>query len=136
MQRCVVEAEYTAHRNMILAVREAVALYLLDQNREEDIVRVSACIAAVNAYKVDRIPISIIVQEVDYLCNVLHDNYLGLKLHSLVNIRALPFYKAINECIRPSSNVNEELTFLLISRLVFRFFFLVTESIDLRLTPE
>ena len=132
----MVEAEYTAHRSMVLAVREAVALYLLDQNREEDIIKISACFAAVDAYEGDRVPISIIVQEIDYLCNVLQDNYLGLKINSLINIRALPFYKAINECIRPFSNINEELPFLLISRLVFRFFFLVTESIDLRLIPE
>ena len=132
----MVEAEYTAHRSMVLAVREAVALCLLDQNCEEDIIKISACFAAVDAYQGDRIPISIIVQEIDYLCNVLQDNYLGLKIHSLVNIRALPFYKAINECVKPFSNVNEELPFLLISRLVFCFFFLVTESIDLKLIPE
>lgn len=80
----MLEAEYTAHRSMVLAVREAVALYLLDQNREEDFIKISACFASVDTYKGDRIPISVIVQEIDYLCNILQDNYLGINLRYMI----------------------------------------------------
>ena len=132
----MIKAGYSAHRSMVLAVREAVALYLLDQDREEDIPKISECFSTVDNYRGDRIPIPIIIEEVDYLCSVLQDNYLGLKLHSLVNIESLPFYKAISDCVRPFTHTNNELPFLLVSRLVLRFFFLMTESINLKIIPE
>ena len=130
------EVEYTAHRSMVLAVRKAVALYLMNEDREEDIIKITKCFATVDNYKGDRIPISLIKEEVDYICSLLQDNYLGLKLHSMIIIESLPFYKAINDCIKPFSNIDNELPFLLVSRLVFHFFFLITESMDLQIVPE
>ena len=132
----MIKAEYTAHRSMVLAVREAVALYLINKNREEDILKIAKCFSTIDEYKGDRLPISLIVKEVEYICSVLQDNYVGLNLHSLINIESLPYYKAIKDCIRPFSDIDNELPFLLVSRLVFRFFFLITESINLKVVPE
>lgn len=132
----MIEAEYSAHRSMVLAVREAAVLYLLNNDRQEDIFKISECFSGVDNYQGDRVPISLIVKEVDYLCQLLQANYLGLKLHSLVNIESLPLYKAISDCVRPFTNTGHKLPFLLISRLVYRFFFLITESIKLTLIPE
>lgn len=132
----MIKNEYTAHRSIVLAVREAVALYLIDKDREADILKIKKCFLIVDNYKGDRVPIALITKEVDYICSVLQDNYIGLKLHSLINTESLPFYKAINDCIKPFSSTDNELPFLLVSRLVLRFFFLVTESMSLRIIPE
>lgn len=73
----MIKAEYTAHRSMVLAVREAVALYLINKNREEDILKIAKCFSTIDEYKGDRLPISLIVKEVEYICSVLQDNYVG-----------------------------------------------------------
>ena len=132
----MIEADCSAHKSMIFAIREALALYLFDKNREKDIAKVAENFLCLDDYQGDRVPLKAIFQEVDALCNVLQDNYLGLNLNRLVDIESLPFYKAISECIRPFSNTNNELPFLLIGRLVLHFFFLITQSIELKLTAE
>lgn len=132
----MIEADYSAHKSMMFAIREAMALYLFDKNREKDIAKVAENFLSLDDYQGDRVPLGAVVQEVDALCNVLQDNYLGLHLNRLVDIESLPFYKAISECIRPFSSTDNELPFLLISRLVLRFFFLITQSIDLKLIAE
>lgn len=132
----MIEADYSAHKSMMLAIREALALYLFDRNREKDIAKIAENFLCLDDYQGDRIPLKAVFQEVDALCNVLQDNYLGLNLNRLVDIESLPFYKAISECIRPFSSTNNELPFLLIGRLVRHFFFLITQSIELKLTAE
>ena len=130
------KTEYSTHKSMIFAIREAISLYLSNINCKKDNIKVVESFLSLDDYKGDRVPLGAVVKEVDALCNVLQDNYLGLHLNRLVDIESLPFYKAISECIRPFSSTNNELPFLLISRLVLRFFFLLTQSIDLKLIAE
>lgn len=132
----MMKVEYSAHRSTILAMREAVSLYLLQKNRQEDMSKIAEVFLSVDNYKGDRVPISVALKEINYICNTLHDNHIGLKLYSLIDIDSLPFCKAISECISPFSSTNNTLPFLLVSRLIFRFFFLITEAVDLKLVPE
>ena len=132
----MIEIEYSTDKSIIFAIREAAALYLFERNREKDIPKIVDIFLSVDDYQGDRVPASEVIKEVHALSNILQDTYLGLDLNMLVNIKSLPFYKAINECIKPFLSINNELPFLLIMRLVLRFFFLVTQSIDLKLTEE
>lgn len=130
------DANYSAHKSMMLAVREAMALYLFDKKREKDIPQIAKIFLPLDEYQGERVPLTMAVKEVNTLCSMLQDNYLGLNLNVLVDIETLPFYKAINECIRPFCNINNKIPFLLVSRIVYRFFFLITQSIALKLTEE
>lgn len=132
----MVEADYSTHKSIVFAIREAITLYLFDKKREKDFPEVTEHFLSVDDYQGDRVPMSVVVKEVHAISNFIQDNYLGLKLNCLVNIEVLPFYKSISECIRPFSRANNELPFLLVSRLVYRFFFLITQSIELKLTAE
>lgn len=130
------EANYSAHKSMMLAVREAMALYLFDKKRERDIPQIASIFLHLDEYYGDRIPLEVVVKEVNTLCSMLQDNYLGLNLNVLVDIEILPFYKAVEECIRPFSDIDNELPFLLVIRIVYRFFSLITQSIALNLTEQ
>ena len=132
----MIEADYSTHKSMLLAIREAVTLYLFDKNREKDIPKVAESFLLLDDYQGDRVPVSAVMEEVNSLCNVLQDNYLGLKLNLLANIEQLPFYQSVSACIRPFSDIENELPFLLVGRIVYRFFFLITQSIDLKLNEE
>ena len=132
----MIEAEYSTHKSMMFAIREAMTLYLFDKKREKDIPKIAEIFLSMDSYGGDRVPMSAVMKEVNDLCNTLQDNYLGLSLNFLVNIESLPSYKAISECVRPFANVNNELPFLLVSRLVYRFFPLITQSITLKLSVE
>ncbi len=132
----MIKTELSTHKSILLAIREAVTLYLFDRNREKDIPKVADLFLSLDHYKGDRVPISAVIEEVNSICNVLQDNYLGLRLNLLINIEQLPFYKSVNECIRPFYDANNELPFLLVSRMICRFLFLVIQSIDLKLTAE
>lgn len=132
----MIEYEYSTHKSIIFAIREAAALYLFDRNLEKDIHGITEIFLSSDDYLGDRVPFLEVVKEVHALSDLLQDNYLGINLNLLVNIESLPFYKTIKECIRPFYTINSELPFLLISRLVLRFFFLVTQSISLNLIEE
>ncbi|WP_201575357.1 helix-turn-helix transcriptional regulator [Psychrobacter sp. H8-1] len=128
--------ENSTHKSIMLAIREAAALYLFNKNRAQDIPKIAEVFLSLDDYQGDRVPVTEVMKEVHALSSVLQDNYLGLNLNLLVNIESLPFYKAISDCVRPFTHTNNELPFLLVSRLVLRFFFLITQSITLKLTEE
>lgn len=132
----MVEADYSTHKSIVFAIREAMILYLFDEKREKDIPKVTEHFLSVDDYQGDRVPMPVVIKEVHSISNFIQDNYLGLKLNCLVNMEVLPFYKSVSECIRPFSRVNNELPFLLVSRLIYRFFSLITQSIELKLTAE
>lgn len=127
---------YSTHRSAVYAVREATNLYLLDEGRQEDIPRLSEYYVEVDNYAGDMIPVHLVNKEVSAICDFFQDAYLGLKLHLRMNLASMPFYKSINECIKPYLDSNGQMLFLLVSRLVQCFFSLVTGSISLKLVPE
>ncbi len=132
----MIEDDYSTHKSVILAIREAVSLYMFNNNREKDIPKVAEGFLVIDDYEGERVPMSAVIKEVNSICNMLQDNYLGLELNLLVNLELLPFYKSVSDCIRPFASTNNDLPFLLVSRIVYRFFFLVTQSIELKLTIE
>jgi len=132
----MIEAENSTHKSIMFAIREAVILYLYDKKREKDIPKVRERFFSIDSHYGDRVPMSAVMKEVNDLCDTLQDNYLGLSLNCLVNIESLPSYKSISECIKPFTGLSNELPFLLVSRLVYRFFPLITQSFDLILSAE
>src|SRR5699024_7308066 len=102
----------STHRSAVYSVREATTLYLLDEGRQEDIPRLSKYYVELDSYEGDMIPVHIVNKEVDAICDFFQDTYLGLKLHLRMNLSSIPFYKSINECIKPCLNVNEQILFL------------------------
>lgn len=132
----MIVSEYSTHKSVILVIREAVASYLFERNREKHIPKITRSFVSLDDYKGDRVPLAAIIEEINTTCNILQDNHLGLKLNVLVDMEQLPFYKAISECIRPFCNTNRELPLLLVSRLLDHFFFLVTQSVEVKLAKE
>ena len=130
------ESNNSVHKSLILAIRKATALYLFEQKREKDIPQIAKIFLPLKEYHGERVPLSIAAKETNALCSMLQDDYLGLNLNILINIEILPFYKAINECIRPFSNIKSKLPLLLVSRILYRFAFLISQSISLRLAEE
>lgn len=130
------KTEHSTHKSIMIAIREAATLYLFNRNREKDIPKIADFFLSLDDYPGERVPVAEVVKEVNALSSVLQDSHLGLNLNMLVEIESLPIYKAINECLKPFSHMTNELPFLLVSRIVFRFFFLLTQSIELKLNTE
>lgn len=130
------ESDYSTHKSVTLAIREAVILYMFNNNREKDIAKVVEGFLPIDDYEGDRVPMSAVIQEATSICNMLQDNYVGLELNLLVKLESLPFYKSVSDCIRPFSSTNHDLPFLLVSRVIYRFFVLVSQSIELKVTVE
>ena len=95
----MIETGHSTHKSIMIAIREAAALYLFNRSREKDIPKIAEVFLSLENYEGERVPITEVVKEVHAISNVLQDNYLGLHLNLLVDIESLPFYKAISECI-------------------------------------
>lgn len=132
----MIKTEHSTHKSIMIAIREAATLYLFNRNREKDIPKITEVFLCLDDYPGDRVPVADVIKEVNALSSVLQDSHLGLNLNMLVDIESLPIYKGINECLRPFSNMTNELPFLLVSRLVLRFFVLLTQSIELKITTD
>ena len=127
---------YNTHRSTIYAIREAINLYLLEEDRQNDISKLSEYYVEVDNCEGDMIPAYIVNKEVGAICNFFQDAYLGLKLHLKMNFNSIPLYRSINECIKLCLDMNEQVLLLLVSRLVHCFFPLITGSIALNWVPE
>ncbi len=130
------KTEYSSHKSMMLSIRDAMGLYLRGRGRKKDIPVVASNFLCLSSYRGDRVPITDIAQEIEVLCNVLQDDHLGLNLNALVDIRSLPLYQAISECVLPFSNTDNEPPFLLISNIIVNFSILLSQSIELKLTAD
>ena len=126
----------STHRSVVYAAREATALFLLEEGRQEDVPRLSKYYVDVDNYEGDMIPVHIVNKELSAICDLFQDTYLGLELHIRMNLSSIPFYKSISECIKPYLKTNKQMLFLLVSRLVHCFFSLITSLISLKLVPE
>ena len=130
----MINTSYTIHKSMLLVVREALALYLFKKDREEDITKVKTKLINLDEYKGDRVPISVVIKEVETISNMFYDESLGVNLLLLADLKSLPFYKLIRQCIEPINYHQSKLSFLIFIRIISNFFSLLTQSVELKVT--
>lgn len=56
----MVEADYSTHKSIVFAIREAITLYLFDKKREKDFPEVTEHFLSVDDYQGDRVPMSVV----------------------------------------------------------------------------
>lgn len=70
------------------------------------------------------------------MSHLLQDDYLGLKVIDLIDVKFLPLYKGIMLCVDPLLKANRHIPFVLLCRLVTGYFKVITESVQVDLVEE
>ncbi|MGP5339010.1 helix-turn-helix transcriptional regulator [Psychrobacter maritimus] len=130
------DKKFTVHKSMVLSNRKALALYLFKINRADDIPKIMALSVDLNTFIGDRVPLEIVTREIDLAVQLLQEEYIGLKIMELTDVKALPLYKGIKLCINPLLKAEIEIPFIVLCRLVSRYFKVITESIQVTLVIE
>ena len=130
------DKKFTVHKSMVLSNRKALALYLFKINRADDIPKIMALSVDLDTFIGDRVPLEIVTREIDLAVQLLQEEYIGLKIMELTDVKALPLYKGIKLCINPLLKAEIEIPFIVLCRLVSRYFKVITESIQVTLVIE
>lgn len=121
---------------MVLSNRKALALYLFKINRSHDIPEIMVQAVDLDQFDGDRVPLKVVTKEIHLAAHTLQDDYLGLNVIDLVDIKSLPLFNGIQLCINPLLKANIEIPFIVLCRLTSRYFKVMTESIQVHLIEE
>ena len=127
---------FSVHKSMVLSNRKALALYLFKMNRSHDIPEIMMQAVDLDQFDGDRVPLEIVTNEIQLAVHILQDDYLGLRVMDLVDIKSLPLFKGLQLCINPLLKANIEIPFIVLCRLTARYFKVITESIQVHLIEE
>lgn len=128
--------QFSVHKSMVLSNRKALALYLFKINRSHDIPEIMLQALDLDKFDGDRVPLEVVTKEINLAAHTLQEDYLGLKVMDLVDIKSLPLYQGIKLCINPLLNTDIQIPFIVLCRLVARYFKVITESIQVCLIEE
>lgn len=128
--------QFSVHKSMVLSNRKALALYLFKINRADDIPKIMALSVDLDTFIGDRVPLEVVTNEINLAVHLLQEEYIGLKIMELTDVKALPLYKGIKLCINPLLKAEIEIPFIVLCRLVSRYFKVITESIQVTLMIE
>lgn len=127
---------FSVHKSMVLSNRKALALYLFKMNRSHDIPEIMIQAVDLDQFDGDRAPLEIVTKEIQLAVHTLQDDYLGLRVMDLVDIKSLPLFNGLQLCITPLLNAGIEIPFIVLCRLIARYFKVMTESIQVHLIEE
>jgi len=128
--------QYSVHKSMILSNRKALALYLFNINRAHDIPKIMSLSVDLDSFQGDRVPLEVVTNEIDLAVQILQEDYIGLKIMELTDVKFLPLYKGIKLCIDPLIEADIQIPLIVLCRLLARYFKVITESIQVSLTEE
>lgn len=130
------EPQFSVHKSVVLSNRKALALYLFKIGRAHDVPDIMSQLVDLNKFKGDRIPLEIVTQDINLSAQILQEEYLGLKIIDLIDIELLPLYKGITQCLSSLLEAETKIPFIVLCRLVARYFKVITESIQVQLVEE
>lgn len=128
--------QFSVHKSVVLCYRNALALHLFQLNRAHDIPKIMAQLLDLNEFEGTRIPTKAVADEINLIVSLLQDDYLGLKVINLVDIEILPLYKGIKLCTDHLLKSDIEIPFIVLCRLIARYFTLITGSLHVSLIED
>lgn len=130
------DKKFSVHKSMVLSNRKALTLYLIKINRASDIPMVLSQTTDLDQFEGDRVPLEVVTNEIMLGAHLLQEDYLGLKVIDHIDVKSLPLYKGMKRCIDPLIEADVEVPFIVLCRLVVRYFKVITESVQPTLIEE
>lgn len=130
------DAKFSVHKSVVLSNRKGLALYLFKLNRAHDVPKIMSQLVDLDNFKGDRIPLDVVTRDINLSAEILQEDYLGLKIISLIDLELIPLYKGIKQCLEPLLKADVQIPFVVLCRLVSRYFKVITESIQVELVEE
>lgn len=130
------EPQFSVHKSVVLSNRKALALYLFQIGRSHDVPGIMSQLSDLHDYKGDRVPLEVVTQDIKLSAQILQEEYLGLKIIDLIDIELLPLYKGITQCLSSLLKADAKIPFIVLCRLVSRYFKVITESVQVSLVEE
>ena len=94
--------KYSVHKSMILSNRKALALYLFKINRAHDIPKIMSLSVDLDTFKSDRVPLEVVTNEIDLAVQILQEDYIGLKIMELTDVKLLHRHQAVYRSLNKS----------------------------------
>ncbi|MEH6450596.1 MAG: helix-turn-helix transcriptional regulator [Oleispira sp.] len=132
---------FSVHKSTIISNRKALALYLINQNRGAEVPAIMSQLIDLDAASLagnwgDRVPLSVVTDDINLAAEILQDDFLGLKIIELIDLPYLPLYRGIKQCLDPFIRNNTVIPIEVISRLIVRYFKVATEAVQVRIEPS
>jgi AraC-like DNA-binding protein len=128
--------KFSVHKSVVLSNRKALALYLFNQNRAQDVPDIMSQLIDLDGFDGDRIPLEVVTDDINLAASILQDEFLGLKIINLIDIELLPLYKGIKQCIEIFDDSESKIPSVVLFRLVARYFKVITESVQVRFIED
>lgn len=132
----MIDSQFSVHKSVVLCYRKALALHLFEVNRAHDVPQIMAQLSDLNEFQSSRVPSVMVTNEINLLVSLLQDDYLGLKVIHLVDVECLPLYKGIKLCTDHLLKTDIEIPFIVLCRLIARYFTVISGSVRVSLMEE
>jgi AraC-like DNA-binding protein len=126
------EKKLSVHKSVVLSNRKALALYLFNQNRAQDVPSIMSQLVDLEGFDGDRIPLKVVTDDINLAATILQEDFLGLKIINLIDVELLPLYKGMRQCIETFVNSESKIPSIVLFRLIARYFKVITESVQVR----
>lgn len=130
------EQNFSVHKSVVLSNRKALALYLSNQNRAQDVPGIMSQLVDLDGFDGDRIPLEVVTDDINLAAAILQEDFLGLKIINLIDVELLPLYKGMKQCIEIFVNSDAKIPNIVLFRLIARYFKVITESVQVRFVEE
>jgi len=132
----MLEKKFSVHKSVVLSNRKALALYLFNQGRAQDVPSIMSQLVDLDGFDGDRIPLEVVTDDINLAAAILQEEFLGLNIINLIDIELLPLYKGIKQCIEAFLNSESKIPNIVLFRLVARYFKVITESVQVRFIED
>ena len=93
------ESKFTVHKSMVTQNRKALAVYIIKQNRAHDVPDIMAQLTDLDKIAGDRVPLSLVTDDINWAAALVQDEYLGLKIINILDLPMLPLYRGLSQCL-------------------------------------
>ena len=127
------DSKFTGHKSMVTQNRKALAVYIIKQNRAQDVPDIMAQLTDLDKIAGDRVPLSLVTDDINWAAALVQDEYLGLKIINILDLPMLPLYRGLSQCLDYfiREKINAPIDILL--RVIVRFFKISTEVVQVNL---
>lgn len=130
------ENKFSVHKSVVLSNRKALALYLFNQGRAQDVPSIMSQLVDLEGFEGDRIPLEVVTDDINLAATILQEDFLGLKIINLIDVELLPLYKGMKQCIEVFINSKTKIPSIVLFRLLARYFKVITESVQVRFIED
>lgn len=132
----MIEKKYFVHRSAVQSYRKSLVNYLFSVNRSEDIDKILSGFSNLDSFSGEKIPLHIVENEFELIVSIFQDDCIWLKIFNHIEVSNTLLHDGIRLCADSIYNVNIEIPFIVICRLITNYMVIMTDVVTIELTER